>query len=444
MLLLETLASPLLTRYGWVMLAIARRFTLLFCLQAALTSVLNGQKSVPSRIVFSGDSSASQTELLAASGLAAGVPLGQPEIQAAAQKLSDTGLFSNVRFSFDGSELLYTLTPATGAGPVYYQNFPWWDANTLTAAVAARVPLFHGSAVPESGLQSQIAAALTALIQEKGVTATVTAVPRKDESSGAISGIEFRIDSPPVQIGEVKFNGAGSAWTDKLAAIQKAAAGQDYSEGTESALRQAVNAIYHRQGFLDVSMTHFAYGQPQFLNGKVLVPVSVTLQEGTQYFLKGLTLSGDILMTPEDFAKRAKIHANDVANEDLLRQTLAEVAQPYKTKGYLRATIDAKPVLDRWTHTVDYSITVIPGPVFHMGKLTLLNLDAERQALIMKYWTLNQGDVYDATYAPTFLNRNRNNLHALDAWSATYKQYENDDTHVVDLVVTFQQGGPLH
>jgi hypothetical protein len=57
---------------------------------------------------------------------------------------------------------------------------------------------------------------------------------------------------------------------------------------------------------------------------------------------------------------------------------------------------------------------------------------------------LNQGDAYDATYPPTFLNRNKNNLHQLDAWSAAYKQYENEDTHVVDLVITFRQGGPLN
>lgn len=426
------------------MLASVRRFIAFFGLWFLLAPGLLAQKFAPQKITFSGYSGASQAELLAASGLSPGVPLGQAEMQAAAQKLSDTGLFSDIHFSFDGSELLYTLTPATGAGPVYYQNFPWWDSKSLTAAVAAKVPLFHGFAVPESGLQNQIAAALTALVQEKGVTANVTAAPRKDESSGIVNGVEFRIDSPRVQIGQVKFAGASGGFTDKLAAIQKAAAGQDYTEGTESTLQQAVKAVYHRQGFLDVSMTHFAYGQPQVLNGKVLVPVNITLQEGPQYFLKGLTLSGDILITPDEFAKRAKIHAGDVANEDLLRQTLAEVTQPYKAKGYLHATINATPVFDHWQHTVDYSITVNPGPVFHMGKLTVLNLDPDRQALVMKYWTLNQGDAYDATYAPTFLNRNRSNLHALDAWSMTYKQYESEDTHVVDLVVTFQQGGPLN
>jgi hypothetical protein len=32
---------------------------------------------------------------------------------------------------------------------------------------------------------------------------------------------------------------------------------------------------------------------------------------------------------------------------------------------------------------------------------------------------------------------------SLDGYSASYKQFEHEDTHVVDLVVTFHQGGPL-
>jgi hypothetical protein len=35
------------------------------------------------------------------------------------------------------------------------------------------------------------------------------------------------------------------------------------------------------------------------------------------------------------------------------------------------------------------------------------------------------GGVYDATYAPVFLNKNAKTLHALDGWSASYKQYEH-------------------
>jgi outer membrane protein assembly factor BamA len=414
-------------------------FSLCFLLVPAALA----QKYIPRSITFSGYAGASQAELLAATGLAPGVALGQPEIQAAAQKLDNTGLFSDIRFSFNGVELHYTLKPADGAAPVIYANFPWWKGADLTAAVAAKVPLFHGSVVPESGLQNEVVAALTTLVREKGVSATVTAMPNTNDS-GQTVGVTFRIDSPPVQVGAVTFTGAGAQWAAPLAAIEKAAAGQDYGVGTKSTLEAALKAVYHRKGYLDVSLDNFAYGQPQFTNGKVTVPVSAAINEGAQYRLAGLRLSGDVLMKPDEFAKQAKLHTGDVVDEDLLRQTLANVAWPYKAKGYLRAAITADPVFDRAKHTVDYSITVTPGPVFQMGKLTLVNLAPDQQALVMKYWALHSGDVYDATYPPSFLNRNKNTLHALDGWSASYKEYAHLDTHIVDLVITFRPGGALN
>jgi len=409
---------------------------------AGLASSASGQKYIAKKITFSG-TTASQAELLAVSGLKPGDALGQAEIQAAAQKLIDTGLFSDVRFSFDGVELNYALKPAATLEPVSYSNFPWWDRAALNAAVAARVPLFHGMAPPESGMQQQVAAALTALLAEKGVQATVTAVPAKDEAMRD-AGVEFHIDAPPVQIGGVTFSGASSAWTEPLAAIQKAAVGQDFDPATEATLETAVRAIYHRQGYLDVAMTGFAHGEPQVADGKVMVPVSATIVEGGQYRLAGLHLSGDVLMTPEEFAKAVKIHPGDVVNEDLLRGTLAAIAGPYRAHGYLRAKIDAAPTKDAGNHTVDYAITVQPGPVFHMGELSLVNLNDQQKAQVLQYWPLQPGDVYDAVAVPQFLLRYKNQLHALDGWSASYKAFEHEDSHIVDLVVTFRRGGPLN
>ena len=402
----------------------------------------HAQKFVPKKITFSG-TTASQSELLAVSGLRPGDTLGQAEIQAGAQKLIDTGLFSDVRFSFDGLELNYALKPAANLEPVSYSNFPWWDRAALNAAVAAKVPLFHGVVPQEGGMQQQVIAELTALLAEKGVPATVTAVPAKDEEMRD-AGVEFHIDAPPVQIGAVNFSGASNAWAEPLAAIQKAAVGQDFDPSTEATLAAALRAIYHRQGYLDVAMTGFEHGDPQVTDGKVMVPVSATIVEGGQYRLAGLHLSGDVLMTPEEFAKTAKIHPGDVVNEDLLRGTLAGIAGPYRAHGYLRAKIDAAPTKDAGNHTVDYAITVQPGAVFHMGELSLVNLNDQQKAQVLQYWPLRPGDVYDAVLVPQFLAKYKNQLHSLDGWSASYKAYEHEDSHVVDLVVTFRPGGPLN
>lgn len=53
----------------------------------------------------------------------------------------------------------------------------------------------------------------------------------------------------------------------------------------------------------------------------------------------------------------------------------------------------------------------------------------------------------DAQFAPSRIPshiRKKSTLHALDGWSAKYKQYANQDTHIVDLVITFRLGGPVN
>jgi outer membrane protein insertion porin family len=402
----------------------------------------SAQKFIPKKITFAG-TSADQAEMLAVSGLKPGNSITQPDIQAAAQKLLDTGMFSNIQFKFDGEDLTYMLTPETNLAPVRYANFPWWDEAALNAAVAAKVPLFHGTVPPESGMQEAVADALTALLKEKGVEATVTGAPSQDLGTGKTQGIEYHIDAPPVQIGTVTLAGVSDAWATPVAGIEKAAQGQAFDGAAEATLRAALNAIYHRQGYLEMEMNGFARGEPQVTDGKVMVPVRASIMEGVQYRVGTLTLAGDVLMTPADFAKTAKLHSGDVANEDLLRGTLAAVAYPYKAHGYLRAKIDAMPRFEAANRTVNYAVTVEPGPVFHMGELSLVNLNDQQKADVLRLWPMREGDVYDATVATSFLVKNKNNLHSLDGWSGNWKAFEHEDTHIVDLVVTFRLDGTL-
>ena len=148
-------------------------------------------------------------------------------------------------------------------------------------------------------------------------------------------------------------------------------------------------------------------------------------------------------MSPEEFAKAVTLHAGDVANEDLLHGTLAQVSTVYKSHGYMRAKIDAAPKFDAANHTVAYAITVEPGPVYRMGELSLVGLNEAQRADVLKYWPMQEGDVYDATVSTDFLLKNKANLKSLAGWSATWKAFEHEDTDIVDLVVTFGVGGVL-
>lgn len=416
------------------------RPTLFLCC-LVLAQSAGAQSYIPKEIVFSG-TSATQTELLAVSGLKAGGSISQQEMQAAAQKLIDTGAFSDVRFAFDGVQLTYTLKPSAML-PVSYLNFPWWKQDALNTALAAKVLLFHGAVPLESPMQQAVADALQAMLAQKGIEAKVSAAPEFAVGSETPTSVQYRIDSPAVQVGLVTFSGNGPAWNPTLETIAKAAAGQDFNGTTEETLRTALKAVYHRQGYLEMSMTGFAHGEPQIAGGKVLVPVSMKIDDGALYHLGSLQLSGDVLMKPDEFAKNARLHPGDAANEDLLRATMASLAIPYKAHGYLRAKIDAVPQFDETNHTVNYTVSVAPGPVFTMGDLTLKNLSDQQQSEVMRFWPMHKGDVYDATVSTGFLLKNKSNLPSLHGWSGSWKAYEHEDTHVVDLVVTFREGGEL-
>ena len=407
---------------------------------AALALPACGQ-IVAKKITFAGVPQ-SQAELLAYSGLAPLKPLSHDAVQAAAQKLMDTGLFGDINFKYDGTELLYTMTPGTDALPVAYVNFPWWDEASLNAAVAAKVMLFHGELPQESSLIQAVTDALKRMVAEKGLQATVVATPTQDPA-GKFTGMQFHIDAPPVQIGAVTLTGASAVWSDPVAGIAKAAAGQNYDGAAEATLSTALRSVYHHQGYLEMAMNGFAHGDPQVVGGKVLVPLSATIVEGAEYKVASLTLAGKALMSPEDFAKAVTLHAGDVANEDLLRGTLAQVSTAYKAHGYMQAKIDAAPKFDAANHTVAYAITVEPGPVYRMGELSLVGLNDAQRAEVLKYWPMQEGDVYDGTVSTEFLLKNKANLKTLAGWSGTWKAFEHDDTDIVDLVVTFGAGGVL-
>jgi outer membrane protein assembly factor BamA len=401
-----------------------------------------GAQIIAKKITFAG-APQSQAELLAYSGLAPHKPLSHADVDAAAQKLLDTGFFTNIQYKYDGTELLFAMEPETALLPVHYANFPWWDEPALNDAVAAQVPLFHGALPAESSLQQAVSNALEALLAEKGVRATVTTAPTQD-SDGKNTGVLCHIDAPPVQIGAVTLSGASAAWMEPVAAIAKAAGGQNYDGASQATLLTALTAIYHRQGYLEMQLTGFTHGEPQVADGSVRVPLSASVVEGAQYKVASLSFAGGGLVTQEAFAKDAKLHPGDLANEDLLHETLALVSAPYKQHGYLQAKIDAEPRFDAANHTVAYAIAVEPGPQFSMGELSLINLDDDQKAEVLKYWPLHEGDPYDATVSTSFLLKNKATLHSLDGWSATWKAYAHEDTHIVDLVVTFRQGGVLN
>jgi outer membrane protein insertion porin family len=410
----------------------------------AATSAFAQQYTVK-KIVFDGPTPYSQASLEAASGLKPGDTISKTELQAAAQRLVDTGAFDDLQSTLDGPiKAITVLFKVKAVDPsriltATFDNFVWFQPEELQAKLRKLVPLFNGT-VPEAGNQEDaIVAALKQMLKEQGVDATVTFEPVAPSPSQPLRLAEFRVAKPAVHIRSIVVSGGTpqlSAATDKLV---HALPGRNYNEGLiPNSLPNLLLASYKNAGYLASSISTLT--RTPAAPADAGVDVTATIVPGEVYHLSHLDWPGSPMMTSEAFAAEASLHPSDVASQKALLESLGKLEAAYRNKGYMDAVVTATPQLDAASHQAAFTVAAIPGEQYKLRQVTPLGLSAAQQADFDKAWKLHPGDVFDEGYASSFL-KNNSALKSFDGYSAKFKTIADPDTHSVDLVMTFIKDG---
>jgi outer membrane protein assembly factor BamA len=418
---------------------------LAICLVAPSTN-LSAQTFILPKVSFTGASTYSQAELLAFTGLKPGAKSTSAEVQAAAQRLSDTGLFADIRFASNAQGLVYTLKlmPVDNVLPAHFSNFVWWSPEELTTALKARVPLYLG-AIPISGnIQDSVTAALKTMLAEKNVTATVVAMPFIAQPGATPTSITFSIDSPEIRVHTLTFAQASPAMQSKLEKVVKENTGKLFEQdSTRATITSQISEIYRNDGYLDIAVLDLTHTPPQITPASIDLDLTATLSEGEPYRLSSLTWLGSDIMSTANFNKSVKLKPEDIASQLALRQSLTPLANAYYAKGFQDVKVQAPATIDRATHHVSYTIRVVPGDQYRIHTVKAIGLSPTQGKQFESAWHMNPGDFYDVTYLTSFLKQNTALL-TLTGYSATYRAVADPDTHLVDLTITFVKGGVLN
>ena len=118
----------------------------------------------------------SQPQVMALSGLSLGSAVGKQDLQSAADRLVQTGLFSNVNYVFqskeDGLYLTFKLAEAPRI-PAYFDNIPWFADSEINEAIRKVLPFYDGT-LPEGGATvDQVSSTLMDLIASRGMRTVV-------------------------------------------------------------------------------------------------------------------------------------------------------------------------------------------------------------------------------------------------------------------------------
>src|SRR6267378_2856395 len=120
--------------------------------------------------------SVSEPQVGTLSGLQIGAQVGKDDLQAAADKLVQSGLFAKVKYNFqsrtDGVALTFHVEEAPRIA-AYFDNLPWFADSELNEAIRAKLPFYDGT-LPEAGaVVDQAAEALGQFLVTHGLQAAI-------------------------------------------------------------------------------------------------------------------------------------------------------------------------------------------------------------------------------------------------------------------------------
>jgi len=391
-------------------------------------------------IVFEGLKSQPPEKMIAASELKAGQTIDFEMVKAAAQRLSQTGLFKKVayryRYSSTQIELTFELEEnTTGKKRCNFDNFIWFTDKEIADAIKRDMPDFDGSILVSDFVGEEIKKSLTRLLAEKKIAGEV--VYELDE----YLSYTFKVKGANLAICDFQFAGAQDELKKPLLEALKPLFKTEYSKSDAGLfVKAALIPVYTQRGYLKAA---FQAAQPSLTaSGACANAVVVTLPvaEGAQYHWNDPVWSGNQAYSAQELNAALKLKPGDVADSMMIAKSWVEISGVYGKKGYLRALLKPEPVFDDARRLVTYQVALTEGPQYRMGQVTIAGLPEDDARRLKGAWELKAGDIFSTSYTGAFLQKvARAGLIKLQEVRPVHELKRDDQRLTVDVVVRFER-----
>jgi len=402
---------------------------------------LHAQKRVPPKAIrFQGATQYTQQELLAAAGLKGDERLKVVDVKAHAKQLSDTGLFQEVKTTFDSKGLLFTLTPSSQLSPMHLDNVPLTPGKELDAKLHERFPLYRGMLPASGSMVDGICRTFEEMLAAKSIKATVKAALTSGVGPQKLTAMNFIVVSPAVHIGRIQLTGISAAMQAKASLLASGQAGNDFdTENTAIGLQHAFKDLYQDQGYAAVEVDVAQSDAPIVSDQSIDIPYTVTIREGGIYKLGTIDFPASALVARADVEKIvSKYPAGSGRPLDLF---LLAVCDAYHAKGYLDCSIVPHPSFNEATHIANYSLEIAAGPQYRLASVKFDGAPDAMAAKLKLAWKMATGDVFDASYLSNFATLAQKKDKAMTKWMqtvvTTYDVKADPATHEVNCIFHF-------
>lgn len=408
--------------------------------------------AIIAEIHASGSSHYNDAQVALAAGLKVGDRVSRDDLQAAANRLGQLGVFSRVNYRYTpqkGSKDSIVLEFQLEDGPVVpvtFDNFPWFTDEELAAAVREQLPFFDGSAPRDGAILDTITAAVSKLLQNRKISGSIEHTLLAQPDSDAMTQ-QFRLTGPSVTIGSLDYGDTLAQASTELAERKNDLVGKPFSRfAIELFEFEQIRPLYLTIGHLRVKfgapVVHFASDSDPASSSNV--SVQIPIDPGPVFHLAGISWDGNHALDSNALAALSTVPPGQMADGMQMGALWRNVEKAYGHIGYIHAKVDAQPQYDDAMATVSYRVSINEGAQYHMGQLVITGLSPDAEGRVRAAWQLQAGKVFDATYADDMFAKLEMPSPQVFGGLPIHYSMEghllqvNEMTHTVDVLIDFQ------
>ena len=141
-----------------------------------------------------------------------------------------------------------------------------------------------------------------------------------------------------------------------------------YSKQKLSADLEILRSFYLDRGYLNFNINST---QVSITPDKRDIYITINITEGEQYRIREVTLSGDLVLQPEELFPLVRINPDDVFSRKRVTEAVDRISEKLGDQGYAFANVNTVPDLDDETNEVDLAFFVDPGDRVYVRRVNV-------------------------------------------------------------------------
>ena len=335
------------------------------------------------------------------------------DVDAALKALTATGLFSDVRTSFDGAT--GTLTIRVTENPIVNQVVFEGNSKVSDKDLTKEVQIKPRAVFTRAKIQADVQRIIE-LYRRNGKFAARVDPQIIQRPQNRVDLIFSITDGPTTGVSKINFIGntvydsdtlKGQIATEESRWWKFLASNDNYDPDRLQFDRESLRRYYINRGYADFKVLSAV---AQLTPDRKSFYLNFTVDEGVRYHFGKITIDSKIRELPAaQLRPSVDAREGDIYSQEDVQKAIDALTNLAGTKGYAFADVHPRLKRDAKTRTIDLSFEIVQGPRVYIEKINIAGNTRTLDKIIRRQFRLQEGDAFNRV----LIDRSRTRIRGL-------------------------------